>query len=59
MGLLSSIIYVLADSVKTIYFTIFYMMIQHPDQINKDIAPKLIEFIEMKDVGKTITNPQQ
>ncbi len=59
MGLISSIIYVLADSVKTIYFTIFYMMIQHPDQINKDIAPKLIEFIEMKDVGKTITNPQQ
>lgn len=47
--LISTIVSVLAVSVKTVYFTIFYMIIKHPDQINEEIAPKLVEFIEMKE----------
>ena len=37
MAILSNTIKILADSVKTIYFTIFYMMIQHPDKIKKEM----------------------
>lgn len=38
----------LAVSTKTIYFTIFYMLIGHPEDINDEIAPKLVDFVEMK-----------
>lgn len=49
MAILSNTVKILADSVKTIYFTIFYIMIQHPDKIKKEMIPQIIEFIEMRD----------
>lgn len=48
MTLVGNVFAVLAESVKTVYFTSLYMLIQHPDRINPELAPKLIEFVEMK-----------
>jgi hypothetical protein len=50
--LITNTVSILAVSVKTVYFTIFYMMLKHPEDINEEIAPKLIEFIEMKESEK-------
>ncbi|MEI6426155.1 MAG: hypothetical protein WCO66_02260 [Candidatus Absconditabacteria bacterium] len=57
MVLIENIVAVLAESVKTVYFTTFYMLIQHPDKINQEIAPKLVEFIEMKDPKEQVGVP--
>ena len=48
ISVIISLIYIVAVSVKTIYFTILYTMIKYPQRINESIAPKLIQFIEMK-----------
>ncbi len=56
MVVLSNTVKILADSVKTIYFTIFYMMIQHPDKIKKEMIPQIVEFIEMRDGKAQDTN---
>lgn len=56
MAILSNTVKIIADSVKTIYFTIFYMMIQHPDKIKKEMIPQIIEFIEMRDGKNEASN---
>ena len=56
MVLIENVVAVLAESVKIVYFTTFYMLIQHPENINPEIAPKLIDFIEMKLLTQQSTN---
>ena len=46
--LVGSVFSVLAVSVKTAYFTIFYLIIQHPEKIDAALAPKIADFIAMK-----------
>ncbi len=52
--LFTTIIGVFAVSVKTFYFTIFYMLIKHPDMIPATLAPKLVGFVGMRKATQQI-----